>query len=93
MIRTERFFPPPSVILDAAYNAAAAPPTFPALPPVAERRVQAREGIEIFKAELKKHGIDVDELTEKFSWNGNGRVKPIQREVRLPYREPGEDDE
>lgn len=46
-----------------------------------ERRVEAREGFEVFKRELRRLGIDVKELEQRFSWP-RGEAKPVQRKPR-----------
>jgi len=37
---------------------------------VEQKRGDAKAGFEIFKRELRKQGMDVDELVDKFSWKG-----------------------
>lgn len=95
VLRSERFFPSPAVILDAAKawesrSRATPPDSWRALP---ERRVTALEGMDVFKRELKEHGIDVDELTEKFSWKAPTLVEKSIPSRAIYERVPGEDDE
>jgi hypothetical protein len=70
VVKTERFFPSPAVVLEAAraWMSDQQREVFTPLPPADYRREETTRGMDVFKRELKNHGIDVDELVAHHSW-------------------------
>lgn len=88
VVKTERFFPSPAVVLEHGKAAESeARSEVPALPPIDWRRDNASRGMDVFKRELRAHGIDVEELVEHHSWPR----KPEPRHSVVVEREPGQE--
>lgn len=87
-IQRERWLPPVATLLEYAKELHEAPYAGSAgllgvdCRTREEKRQDAIEGMDVFKRELRKRGVNVDELESRFSWPGA---------KRSAAREPGQE--